>query len=266
MVVRPGGAGNPLFRLEPVKDLRDGSPCHVQRTGQVTWADAGPLLNLAKNDPLGNRSLLRLQGSRKGAGDPIGNAAKPVAEVSIEGAFRRITFHGNYDSFCGNKMSTGVGELPAASALVDRRALAVRVRILLPANAVIRRAISSSSHQFLIQHRRPFLYSVVMHVQIVTFRLQGITDAQYIQACEQQFGPLFRDLPGLISKTWLRDPDRNTYGGVYLWKDKASMDAYIASDLFRAIGSHPNLADVQSNDYGVLEVLSAQAAQTVAAV
>jgi hypothetical protein len=92
-----------------------------------------------------------------------------------------------------------------------------------------------------------------MHIQIVTFHLNGITDAQYAQACKEQFAPAFRALPGLISKVWLRNPDTNTYGGVYTWQDKAAMDVYLASELFRSVQNHPNLSDVTSKDFGVLD-------------
>jgi len=92
-----------------------------------------------------------------------------------------------------------------------------------------------------------------MHIQIVTFHLKGITDAQYAQACREQFAPLFEAMPGLISKVWLRNPATNTYGGVYKWQDKAAMDTYVGSELFRTVQAHPNFADVTSRDFGVLE-------------
>ena len=92
-----------------------------------------------------------------------------------------------------------------------------------------------------------------MHIQIVTFKLKGLAEAEYVRACEEQFAPAFREVPGLISKVWLKNTEANTYGGVYTWRDKAAMDAYIASALFRSVQQHPHLTEVTSRDYGVLE-------------
>ena len=43
-------------------------------------------------------------------------------------------------------------------------------------------------------------------------------------------------MPGLISKVWLANPATNTYGGVYTWRDRASMEAFARSELFQGIG------------------------------
>lgn len=98
-----------------------------------------------------------------------------------------------------------------------------------------------------------------MHIQIVTFKLNGITEAEYINTCEEQFAPAFRNVPGLISKVWLRNADTNTYGGVYTWRNRAAMDAYLASDLFRSAQQHPYFAEVTSRDFGVIEGIATSA-------
>lgn len=91
-----------------------------------------------------------------------------------------------------------------------------------------------------------------MHVQIVTFRLKGMTPAGYDALCDQ-VAPAIARLPGLISKVWLADEAANTYGGVYLWEDRASMEAFLKTDLFRAVATNPQLAEITSRDFGVLE-------------
>jgi quinol monooxygenase YgiN len=90
-----------------------------------------------------------------------------------------------------------------------------------------------------------------MHVQIVTFQLQGLDEAQYRAACAE-LAPLFADLPGLHAKIWLANPHTNTFGGVYLWQDRAAMQAYCASDLFGGAQAHPNFARFSSTDYPIL--------------
>jgi quinol monooxygenase YgiN len=91
-----------------------------------------------------------------------------------------------------------------------------------------------------------------MHVQIVTFSLRDISDADYRSACEG-LANIFADLPGLISMIWLADRATNTYGGVYTWLDRAAMEAYVRSDIFLAIAADPDLADITSRDFEILE-------------
>ena len=55
-----------------------------------------------------------------------------------------------------------------------------------------------------------------MHMQVITFKLDGIDDAAY-QAHAEQHAPVFAALPGLRAKIWLASPQANTYGGIYTW-------------------------------------------------
>jgi heme-degrading monooxygenase HmoA len=91
-----------------------------------------------------------------------------------------------------------------------------------------------------------------MHVQIVNFHLTGIGEEEF-RAMSDQLAPAFAAVPGLISKAWLADAASNTYGGVYLWDREASCRAYQASELFNAVKTHPNFADVTSREFSVLD-------------
>ena len=95
-----------------------------------------------------------------------------------------------------------------------------------------------------------------MHVQVVTFNLSGISKQEYEKLCDQ-LAPAFSDMPGLLTKLWLAGEGSNTYGGVYLWRDKASYEAYLESDVFKGVGSHPGFSNVESAVYGILESPSA---------
>jgi quinol monooxygenase YgiN len=92
----------------------------------------------------------------------------------------------------------------------------------------------------------------MMHVQIVTFTLQNLTDAEFHTLCGQ-LAPAFAAIPGLISKVWLADPVANTYGGVYTWQSQVAMEAYMQSELFGNVVNHPQLANVTSKDFSILE-------------
>lgn len=91
-----------------------------------------------------------------------------------------------------------------------------------------------------------------MHIQIVTFNLKDINDADYRSACDGLAKVLAR-VPGLISMAWLADEQTNTYGGVYTWVDRAAMEAYLRSDIFNAVAADPNLVNITSRDFDLLE-------------
>jgi quinol monooxygenase YgiN len=91
-----------------------------------------------------------------------------------------------------------------------------------------------------------------MHIQIINFQLNGVTEAEFRTQCDGLAGA-FAALPGLHSKVWLADPATGTYGGVYTWEDRAAMESYLASDLFKAVSGHPNLSGITSRDFGVIE-------------
>lgn len=91
-----------------------------------------------------------------------------------------------------------------------------------------------------------------MHVQIVIFNLKDLSDTDYRRTCEES-APAFAEIPGLLSKVWLADERTNTYGGVYTWVDRAAMEAYVQSDLFKAIAADPGFTDITSRDFDIIE-------------
>ena len=94
-----------------------------------------------------------------------------------------------------------------------------------------------------------------MHVQIITFQLADLTEEGYREACEG-FTAAYAELPGLLAKIWLADPAANTYGGVYLFRDREAMEAYVASDLFATVAAFPHFANIRSTDFAVYEDLT----------
>jgi quinol monooxygenase YgiN len=90
-----------------------------------------------------------------------------------------------------------------------------------------------------------------MHIQVVNFNLNGVSEADYRALCDQ-LAPAFAAMPGLISKVWLVDAATNTYGGVYTWENKAAMQAYMQSEIFNNVVNHPALSNITSKDFGIL--------------
>lgn len=95
-----------------------------------------------------------------------------------------------------------------------------------------------------------------MRVQIVNFNLDGIGPDEYAAMCDQ-LAPAFEAMPGLVAKTWLANPATNTFGGVYIWRDQAALEGYLGSELLRGVMAHPNLKNITSNDFAIMEAPSA---------
>jgi hypothetical protein len=97
-----------------------------------------------------------------------------------------------------------------------------------------------------------------MVVQIVQFQLDGIGLQEY-EAVAERIAPAFASLPGLIAKAWLADPGENTYGGVYLWTDRAAAEAYAEGELLAGARRNPAFANFRSS---ILDTLAGPTALT----
>jgi quinol monooxygenase YgiN len=91
-----------------------------------------------------------------------------------------------------------------------------------------------------------------MYVQIVNFNLTDATETQYRALCDD-LAPTFGAMPGLLAKYWLADAATNTYGSVIIWEDRASMEAYMNGEVAAAVIAHPNLANITSRDFDIIE-------------
>lgn len=91
-----------------------------------------------------------------------------------------------------------------------------------------------------------------MYVQIVNFHLKDLSEEDYHRQCEA-IASAFANLSGLVSKTWLADSETNTYGGVYVWRDRQAMEAYAETDLYKGMLANPHLDGVTARDFAVLK-------------
>jgi hypothetical protein len=90
-----------------------------------------------------------------------------------------------------------------------------------------------------------------MHIQVITFKLDGI-DATAYQAHAEQSAPAFAAMPGLRAKIWLANAEANAYGGIYTWDDVAAMRAYQDGKIFQGLQANPHMLDVSVRDFPVL--------------
>jgi hypothetical protein len=90
-----------------------------------------------------------------------------------------------------------------------------------------------------------------MHVMIATFNY-SLSDAD-LRATAETLAPHFADIPGCFEKTWLLDVATSTSGGVYKFRDRASVEAYLASDLWKGVESTPQFTNLTVRIYEAME-------------
>jgi hypothetical protein len=88
-------------------------------------------------------------------------------------------------------------------------------------------------------------------VQVIEFRLAGLSESEY-RAHAERVAPVFSAMPGLLSKVWLANPATNTYGGVYTWRDRVSLQHYRASETYARLVANPGLAEFSDHDFAIL--------------
>ncbi len=67
------------------------------------------------------------------------------------------------------------------------------------------------------------------------FTLPEGTDWNAVRQMMKERAKAFQTLPGLRSKAFLLDADRREIGGNYVWETREALDAYLRSDLCRAV-------------------------------
>ena len=91
-----------------------------------------------------------------------------------------------------------------------------------------------------------------MHILIINFSLDGISHEEYCKVADE-LAPVFSEVPGLKSKTWLADQENNVYGGVYAFESQQALDNYCGGELFAGVGSNPNFTNISVKSFGTLE-------------
>lgn len=95
-----------------------------------------------------------------------------------------------------------------------------------------------------------------MEALIVTFKTDASKEA--FTAATEGHTPVFTDVDGLLAKIWIVDPESATYGGIYLFRDRAALDAYLESALFKSILAEPSFEGASYRRYQVIEELTAK--------
>jgi hypothetical protein len=90
-----------------------------------------------------------------------------------------------------------------------------------------------------------------MHAQLITYQLKDISQPEYLEQMVEPDAPVVAKVPGLISKVWLADEEKNSFGGFYLWESKDAMETFMHSDLVKSVVSRPFVINFSSVDFEV---------------
>ena len=69
------------------------------------------------------------------------------------------------------------------------------------------------------------------------------------------FAPIVDDIaatPGLRWKVWIINEEKNEAGGIYLFDDDASMQAYLGGPIVAGLMTHPALSDISAKQFDII--------------
>jgi hypothetical protein len=65
------------------------------------------------------------------------------------------------------------------------------------------------------------------------------------------------DTPGLQWKVWLKNPEEREVGGIYLFEDEASVQAYLNGPIVAAIKASPVNVSISAKQFQIMEAHTA---------
>jgi len=89
----------------------------------------------------------------------------------------------------------------------------------------------------------------------ITFKL-NMPVADY-QKMTDSVAHAFLDVPGLRWKIWLISPAAHEAGGIYLFDDQASLDAYVNGPLVAQLRELPSIREISMKQFEVMPELTA---------
>ena|SRR3989304_5189949 len=92
-------------------------------------------------------------------------------------------------------------------------------------------------------------------MRILSVRFKSSLALKDLRAPWLEVAPEIAAVPGLLSKIWINDGE--LFGGLYTFRDQASLDAYAAGPIVASIVGNPAFSDFRLEQYDVLEEHSA---------
>ncbi|UCC80286.1 MAG: YdhR family protein [Candidatus Zixiibacteriota bacterium] len=89
----------------------------------------------------------------------------------------------------------------------------------------------------------------------INFRF-SVTPDEYTSAVSEMAED-FAAVDGLRWKVWIMNESRKEAGGIYLFNDQPSLDAFLKGPLAAGVTSHPALADFSVRQFDVMPDITA---------
>jgi len=84
----------------------------------------------------------------------------------------------------------------------------------------------------------------------------SVSKAEYEQAAAS-LAPSFAEVDGLRWKIWILNEAESEAGGIYLFEDEASLEAFLAGPLAAQVKSHPAFSDMSAKQFDVMPDVTA---------
>ena len=98
--------------------------------------------------------------------------------------------------------------------------------------------------------------TTMRYAQIFRYVLT-LNEEEYQERWVRPYADAIAQVPGLIRKTWMADFETGTFASVYVWQDRESMDAFMASPAIAKVAAEPFLKDLVITTMPVHEGASA---------
>ena len=92
-----------------------------------------------------------------------------------------------------------------------------------------------------------------LSILVVNFKYDLRPDNDLVELTKDgEAAEVFKNFPGLGMKFGLANPEENEYGGVYIFEDDASLEAFLASPILKEWGANPDVSAMTYKKYNTL--------------
>lgn len=95
-----------------------------------------------------------------------------------------------------------------------------------------------------------------MAVQLLQVNFRYTIDRAEFEAMAAAMTDVYAAVPGCLWKIWLINDTRGEAGGIYLFADQPSLQAFLAGPIAAAAASHPSFAGYQAKPFEILDAPS----------
>ena len=95
-----------------------------------------------------------------------------------------------------------------------------------------------------------------MAIVQINYRRPDMPKAEWEARYTDDRARQFLDVPGLLWKIWLDGDAERLAGGIYMFEERASAEAYAAGPIVARLRDHPDLSDLDVRIFGVRERMS----------